>query len=117
MGGSFGLDIDEVRRCGEDIGGLQERAGQLRSKVTDAEVPEVSWGLLGMASAYAGYRVMLGTLTDHLGTLTEGLGHAGEALHRTVELYDSADDAVRARLEQIDSELPPPDAGLDTWVD
>ncbi|MDQ0377562.1 type VII secretion target [Amycolatopsis thermophila] len=112
MSGGFSVDIAALRKTAAAAAAQTERVSALRQAVNDADVPEVSWGLVGLPTVFPFYQDMLGQLTDHLSQMTEGYRAIGAKLTKAADAYAAMDDGVVAAFEGVGEELDEAGSGV-----
>ncbi|MBE9374966.1 hypothetical protein IQ251_10995 [Saccharopolyspora sp. HNM0983] len=107
MGGGYRATADSLTGCGGKIESIGSDADSIKQKATEAEVPEISWGLLGLATVYGSYRELLDTFTEHMDQVCEGLSKAGTEIGDAGRDYQDTDrraaDAMSALLGNVDN--------------
>lgn len=101
----FAVTPQSVLSCGSNVGGMTSNVETIKSQASGAEVPEVSWGILGMATTYSSYRELLEKFTSHLDEVGEGLKSCGDKLTECGKAYQQVDEEIAAKLQKIASEL------------
>ncbi|SDN14457.1 type VII secretion target [Allokutzneria albata] len=104
MSGGFRVDPDALDRAGKRIGALRAKVDSVEKKVTDANVPSISWGLLGI-SMHADYEGLLSQFRSCLKQAATGVERAGDKLSRSGAAYREADVATRTGLDKLGKEL------------
>lgn len=106
------VDVEAMKTTADEAGGLVDAVGDLQRATSEAEVPEISWGLLGLATTYTAYRMMLDDFKDHLNQMAEGFQSIREKLSQAAETYDSIEQDVGNVMVELESALgsvTPPD--------
>lgn len=101
----YNAPADAIMRCGGGVGGMNADAKSIKDKAAGAEVPEVSWGLLGLATTYSSYRELLDKFKQHLDEMAEGLTKAGEDLTECGKDYQATDQSMAEMLGKIIGEI------------
>ncbi|MER5393120.1 hypothetical protein [Saccharopolyspora sp. NPDC002686] len=99
--GGYKAQPDAITSCGNNVGGLSSEANSIKEKATSAQVPEISWGLLGLATTYSSYKELLDKFQQHLGEMAEGLTKAGEDISECGKDYQNVDRELAEKLKQI----------------
>ncbi|GAA4620763.1 WXG100 family type VII secretion target [Saccharopolyspora hordei] len=99
--GGYRAHPDAITKCGTNVSGLADRAKSIKDKATAAQVPEISWGLLGMATTYSSYRELLDKFQQHLDEMAQGLTRAGEDISACGKDYQQVDRELAEKLKQI----------------
>ncbi|HEX8864946.1 MAG TPA: hypothetical protein VF821_04760 [Lentzea sp.] len=102
---SFGVDAEAVMRCGREVSGLAEQAGEIKAAAEKARVPEQSWGLLGQALTYSEYVGLMDGFTEHMDKMVESMTKVGDKLSLTGEHYRDVNDGVRTALNDLGTRL------------
>ena len=101
----FAVSPQNIMSCGGTVGGMTSNVDAIKGQVTGAEVPEVSWGILGLATTYSSYRELLDKFTSHLDEVGEGLKSCGDKLAECGKAYQQVDDEISAKIEKLAGEL------------
>ncbi|MDA3647233.1 hypothetical protein LZ318_35335 [Saccharopolyspora indica] len=101
--GGYRAEPDAITSCGANVGSLAANAKSIKDKATAAQVPEISWGILGMATTYSSYRELLDEFQQHLGEMAEGLTRAGEDISSCGKDYQETDRELAEQLKQIEA--------------
>ncbi|MEU5848005.1 WXG100 family type VII secretion target [Saccharopolyspora shandongensis] len=101
----YKASAEMIMQCGGNIGGMNADAKAVRDKVAGAEVPEVSWGLLGLATTYSSYRDLLEKFKQHLDEMSEGLTKAGEDITACGRDYQESDRSMAEMFGKILGEV------------
>ncbi|MCI2417107.1 hypothetical protein MOQ72_06710 [Saccharopolyspora sp. K220] len=96
---------EAIMRCGDNVDRMNADAKSIKDKTAAAEVPEVSWGLLGLATTYSSYRELLEKFKQHLDETAEGLSKAGADLAACGKEYQNADQSIADMFSKIFSDL------------
>lgn len=97
----YRAEPDAITSCGNNVGGLSGNAKSIKDKATAAQVPEISWGILGLATTYSSYRELLDKFQQHLDEMAEGLTRAGEDISSCGKDYQETDRELAEQLKQI----------------
>ncbi|MER7077715.1 hypothetical protein SAMN02982929_06267 [Saccharopolyspora kobensis] len=92
---------DAITSCGDNVGALSGDAKSIKDKATAAEVPQISWGLLGSATTYSAYTELLSKFQQHLDEMAEGLTRAGEDISACGRDYRNTDRELAESLNRI----------------
>lgn len=107
MGGGYRAAADSLTSCGKKIEAMGTEADSIKQKATEAEVPEISWGLLGLATVYGSYRELLDTFSEHMDQVCEGISKAGSEIGEAGRDYQDTDrraaDAMSVLLGNVDN--------------
>ncbi|MGP4015294.1 hypothetical protein [Saccharopolyspora sp. 5N708] len=90
----YKASADAIMRCGGNVDRMNADAKSIKDKAAAAEVPEVSWGLLGLATTYSSYRDLLEKFEQHLDEMAEGLSKAGADLTACGKEYQDSDQSI-----------------------
>lgn len=105
--GGYRATADSLTSCGEKVESMGTDADSIKQKAAEAEVPEVSWGLLGLATVYGSYRELLDEFNEHVGQVCEGISKAGSEISEAGRDYQDTDrraaDAMSALLGNVDN--------------
>ncbi|MGW1679118.1 hypothetical protein [Saccharopolyspora sp. NPDC002376] len=99
--GGYRAQPDAITSCGNNVGGLSSEAKAIKEKATAAQVPEISWGLLGLATVFGPYQQLLDKFQQHLDEMAEGLTKAGEDISACGKDYQDTDRELAEKLKQI----------------
>ncbi|GAB3580580.1 hypothetical protein GCM10027445_51120 [Amycolatopsis endophytica] len=105
MSGGFSVDVAALRRTAAAAAGQTSRVDALRRSLGEADVPAVSWGLLGQPVVHTVYKDLLDQLKDHLTQMTEGYQAIGAKLTTAADRYDGMDAEVVDAFEGIGEDL------------
>jgi len=102
-----GLEVEPqaLQETGAKLKGLGDQAGGLLGKAATAVVHPKAWGVVGMATLYAGYSSSLPPLHEHLHTVQTTLGTAGDKLTQAAEAYTESDKALGEEFGKVGSQL------------
>ncbi|NIH85689.1 WXG100 family type VII secretion target [Amycolatopsis granulosa] len=104
MADGFQVDVDALRRTAAQLSGRTEKVSELQQAAAGADVPPVSWGLLG-APVHAFYGQMLGHLKDHLKEMSDGYTAIGTKLTGAADAYQGMDDEVVGAFGDLGEQL------------
>lgn len=105
MSGGFSVDVGALRKTAAAAAAQTSQVSALQQQMQDADVPPVSWGLLGQPIVHTIYRDMLGQLKDHLAQMAEGYQAIGAKLTKAADMYAAMDDGVVAAFRDIGEDL------------
>ncbi|GHE96710.1 hypothetical protein GCM10017786_31690 [Amycolatopsis deserti] len=112
MAGGFQVDVEALRTTGARAADLTGKVSALQQATHEADVPTVSWGLLGVP-VHAFYQQLLGQLKTHLNEMSEGYQSIGAKLTSAADAYSSMDDEVVRAFGDIAELLEETDAGTE----
>jgi hypothetical protein len=101
----YKASAEAIMRCGGNVERMNADAKSIKDKTAEAEVPEVSWGLLGLATTYSSYRDLLEKFKQHLDEMSEGLTKAGEDLTACGKEYQDADQSIADMFSKLFGDL------------
>ncbi|MBB5154735.1 WXG100 family type VII secretion target [Saccharopolyspora phatthalungensis] len=101
----YRASADAIMRCGTNVDRMNADAKSIKDKAAGAEVPEISWGLLGLATTYSSYRDLLEKFKQHLDEMAEGLTKAGEDLTACGKEYQDADQSIADMFSKLFGDL------------
>ncbi|NIH82700.1 WXG100 family type VII secretion target [Amycolatopsis viridis] len=104
MTGGFQVDVDALRTTAAQASGLTGKVSELQQAAAEADVPPVSWGLLG-APVHAFYEQMLSRLKDHLREMSDGYTSIGAKLTGAADAYRGMDDEVVGAFGDLGEQL------------
>ncbi|OXM73985.1 MULTISPECIES: WXG100 family type VII secretion target [Amycolatopsis] len=113
MAGGFQVDVEALRTTAARASDLTGKVSELQQATYEADVPVVSWGLLGAGTAFPVYREMLGKLKDHLNEMSAGYQSIGVKLTSAADAYSSMDDEVVRAFGDVAELLDETDAGTE----
>jgi len=113
MAGGFQVDVEALRTTAAGAADLTGKVSELQQATYEADVPVVSWGLLGAGTAYPVYREMLAQLKNHLKEMSDGYQSIGTKLAGAADAYSSMDDEVVRAFGDIAKLLEETDAGTE----
>ncbi|GAA0504746.1 hypothetical protein GCM10011581_33670 [Saccharopolyspora subtropica] len=106
---------DAIVRCGSNVDRMTDAAKQIKAKATEAQVPELSWGLLGLATTYSSYRDLLDRFQQHLDEMAEGLTKAGADLTAAGKEYRETDESLADMLRRLFGSFTAGRGGGGSW--
>lgn len=101
MSGGYRAAADSLTDCGDKIESMGSDADSIKQKATEAEVPEISWGLLGLATVYSSYRELLDKFNEHMDQICAGLSEAGSEIGETGRDYQDTDRRAADQMNML----------------
>ncbi|MEU0515185.1 type VII secretion target [Amycolatopsis sp. NPDC006125] len=105
MSGGFSVDVGALRKTAAAAAAQTSQVSALQQQLQDANVPAVSWGLIGQPTVYPFYQDMVDQLRSHLTQMAEGYQAIGAKLAKAADMYSAMDDGVVAAFESIGEDL------------
>ncbi|GGM51925.1 hypothetical protein GCM10012275_23570 [Longimycelium tulufanense] len=115
MPGDFRAKLDTIESCGRKVNDFEAKADAIKRKVTQAEVPDLAFGLIGQLAFVHIYHSMMSDFQEYLNKIGEGVKRAGEQLADTATEYRTCDDHTKLKIEaamrMLDSSAQTPNTG------
>lgn len=106
MGNGFNATPQDIANFGSKISkDFGSRAAKIASDVQSAEVPVISWGLLGQTIVWPFYKPAIDAFIEHVGQISDNAQHAGDKFSQTAQQYQTADQGTRDDMNKIAQEL------------
>jgi hypothetical protein len=105
MGDGYKAPHEAIIKTGGNVSSMTKQATAIKDKVAEAEVPEISWGLLGLATTYSEYRDMLEKFKTHLDEIGKNLTEVGDKITACGKGYQDDDKLTAQELEKVLGEL------------
>ncbi|MFI0404280.1 hypothetical protein [Actinomadura sp. 3N508] len=102
----FGVDKNALRNAAKRMDALSDAASSIRAAAHQADVDDRLWGLLGHAVGLPGkYQELSESVYLSLDSIAEFLGKSSQALDKSAEHYDAADQAIIKHLSKVAKDL------------
>jgi len=108
--GGHEVDVAALRDYAGNIGSYREQTAKFGEFVSQTDVGDKSWGLIGLATK-SQYTNSLATLRELLGKMADGLDSIAEKVKTAADGYQDADSEFGRMLTEILDEINDAPAG------
>ncbi|GAB2746360.1 hypothetical protein GCM10027174_20420 [Salinifilum aidingensis] len=103
-GNGFNAPTEAIDNTGQEIKGLEDKAGTIKDKSSEAEVADTAWGVVGLF-VKSDYDDLLQQVDDHLDQIKQGIADIGDKLTETAKDYDEVDRAHQDAIQQVEDKF------------